>query len=194
MNVKIQLAALTLIAAIATAHAEVRNFRFSGTVDQSLPMAPAGTIITGTFSYDTDTEPYATSGEPCGSGVSNAIYEFQRSFNATVNGHTITSGPTFVDVFNNAGGNVEDSVSVYGLPMTLDGTNFPEGSIGLYLGSGPGQTNVLRCTHVPRKIHVKRFDGMNYGWVMVDGSPDGGLLSFVIDRVVAVHGSAAGDE
>ena len=106
MNLKIQLAALILISAVATVHAEVRNFRFSGTVD----------------------------------------------------------------------------------------TSFPEGSIGLYLASGPGKTNVLHCAHAPRKIHVKRYDGMNYGWVMVDGSPNGMLLTFVIDRLGAVHGSTSDEE
>lgn len=194
MNLKIQLAALTLISAVATVHAEVRNFRFSGTVDQSLPMASAGTVITGTFSYDTDAEPYASFGEPCGFGYSSATYAVQQYFRATVNGHNIASGPTYVDVVNNSGGNVEDSVSVYGLPMTVDGTSFPEGSIGLYLASGPGKTDVLRCAHAPRKIHVKRYDGMNYGWVMVDGSLNGMLLTFVIDRMGAVHGSTSDDE
>lgn len=194
MNLKIKLAALTLISAVATAHAEVRHFRFSGTVDQSLPMAPAGAVITGTFSYDTDTEPYLTSGDRCGPGSGDASYVFQQSFSATVNGHTITSGPIYVYVVNNFGSNVEDFVGVYGQPMTLDGTSFPEGLIGLHLGSGPGNTDVLRCTRVPRKIPVKRYDGMNYGSIMVNGEPNGVLVSFVIDRVVAVRGNASDDE
>ena len=89
---------------------------------------------------------------------------------------------------------MEDFVGVYGQPMTLDGTSFPEGLIGLHLGSGPGNTDVLRCTRVPRKIPVKRYDGMNYGSIMVDGGPNGALLSFVIDRVGAVRGNASDDE
>ena len=198
MHLKIKLAALALVSAAATTHAEVRSFWFSGTVDYSLPMAPAGTVITGTFSYDLGTEPDYTSGDPCGPGYGNSAYAFQHSFSATVNGHTITSAPVYTEVVNNFGGNVEDVLTVYGQPMTLDGTSFPEGLIGFQLASGPGNTEVFRCTRMPRGIHLKRFDSGNYGWrsgwIMTDGGPNGMLLTFVVDRVVSLRGNIPDDE
>ena len=198
MQLKIKLAALALASTVATAHAEVRSFWFSGTVNYSMPMAPAGAIITGTFSYDLGTEPYVTSGDPCGPGTGNSTYAFQHSFSATVNGHAITSAPVYVDVVNNFGGNVEDVLTVYGQPMALDGTSFPEGLIGFQLASGPGNTEVFRCTRMPRGIHLKRFDsgdqGWRSGWIMTDGGPNGMLLTFVVDRVTPLHRKVSDDD
>ena len=179
---------LALALFTATAHAEIRTFSFTGTVTESLPMAPAGTRVFGTFSYDTSSVPYMQSGEPAGPGYGDASYLAQGNIRLTVNGHTATAGVTTVYVVNNGGGNVEDAISVSGELLTLDGTFFGEGTFGFYLGSGPGNQGVLSSTRLPQTIPARRFDGMNYGWVNVNGGPNGTVLSFAIDRVVPNDG------
>jgi hypothetical protein len=186
MNLALKSAMLALFSFAAVAHAEVQSFTFIGRVDQSTPMAPAGAVVSGTFSYDTTTKPDLNVGDASGPGYGYAAYSVQRSITVKVNGHTLSSDSTHVDVFNNSGGNVEDSVSVYGMPMTLDGTRFGEGTFGIYLGSGPGKIHVQQDTKLPRGIQVKRYDGMNYGWAAVDGSSNGTVLSFVIENVKAI--------
>jgi hypothetical protein len=187
-HMKLKIAALTIAClASAAANAEVLNFKFVGTVTQSLPMAPAGAKVTGSFSYDTSTKPALIVGSSSGNKSGSAAYQVPRSFTLKVNGHTIKSTGSQVDVVNNYGGNIEDSVSVYGLPMTLDGTLFSEGTFGIYLASGPNKTHVLRDTHLPERFVVKQFDGMNYGWVQANGASDGTLLAFVIASVKEVR-------
>lgn len=192
---KRQLIGLALTACAMTAHAQAREFQFIGTVDQGLPMAPAGSKVTGTFTYNVATKPEMLIGAPSGKAYGYANYIVAHRITAKVNGHTLTSPVTVVDVVNNFGGNVEDSVSVYSQsPMELDGTQFPEGSFGFYLASGWSQTHVLNDTALPHRFHVRRFDGMNYGWAIAHGRPDGALLSFVIDQITPVEGTAAPGE
>ncbi len=178
----------------AAANAEVRDFSFTGVVDQSTPMAPAGAVVTGSFSYDRTAKPVLASGVPAGQQSGFAMYANPLPFVLRVNGHTVTASMTYVDVANNAGGNTEDYLNIRGVPPTLDGTYFPEGNVGFFLATGPGNTNVLRTIRPPRSILVSQYDSMNYGWVMVDGSPNGTVVSFVITSVVAQGGDAAEDE
>ena len=178
------LLALALVGLQAAAQAEMRHFRFVGTVAQSLPMAPAGAKVSGRFSYNTATAPSLSVGEPSGDGYGLATYAVPRRMTMSVNGHRLAASAMQVEVTNNTGGNVEDAVSVYGTPMTLDGTLFPEGLFGLFLASGPGQTQVLRSTRLPWRLNVAPFDGMNYGVVQVNGSADGTWLVFAIDSIV----------
>jgi hypothetical protein len=185
MNFKTALVALSIISSVTAAQAEVRTFVFTGTVNWSTPMAPAGSVVKGTFSYNTAQKPDNGFGDLKGHGYSSQNYIVERSFKVEVNGHTLVSSSFHVDVVNNFGGNIEDSFNVYGLPMTLDSTQFADGSsFGIFLASGPGKTQVLHNTSLPREVRVQRYDGMNYGWAQVDGSSNGGILSFVIDKVV----------
>ena len=177
------LLSIALGAVATTAHADVLTFKFTGTVVQGFPMAPAGAQVTGTFSYDTAVAPYQQSGEPAGPGNGDATYLASSNITLAVNGHSVTAAVTTVYVVNNFGGNVEDSLTLSGEQMTLDGTLFPQGNVGFTLASGPGRTHVLRNTDLPKHIQVNRYDGANFGWVMVDGSSNGTVLSFVIDRI-----------
>jgi hypothetical protein len=184
---KLKIAALVIALVSAAAHAEVRDFCFVGTVTQSMPMAPAGAKVKGKFSYDTSAQPDITVGVSSRRETSSSAYVVPRSFTIQVNGHTLTAASLRVDVVSNFGGNIEDSVSVLGSPMTLDGTLFNEGMFGIFLASGPGKTRVLRNTDLPRRLVVKQFDGMNYGFVQINGSSDGTLLAFVVDRIRAAN-------
>jgi hypothetical protein len=189
MNIKSALVGLSLAALVSTVHAEVVAFRFTGRVTESLPMAPSGAEVTGTFSYDTSALPYQQSGQPNGPGYGDASYFAPATIELKVNGHTVTSGITTVYIANNTGGNVEDLIVVNGELMVLDGTLFREGNTGLVLGSSPGKTNVLRSTELPRHFpNVHRFDGMNYGYVLVGGGPNDTVLLFTIDRIVKTDG------
>lgn len=184
MKAKSMLWSLALAALTATAHAEIRAFTFTGTVTESLPMALAGSRLTGTFSYDIESVPYLQTGDPAGPGSGDASYLAKGNLAMTVNGHSLTAATTVIYVVNNFGGNVEDAVSVFGETMTLDGTLFPEGTFGFYVGSGPGKRDVLRGTALPQTIPVERYDAANFGWVLVDAGANGTVLTFRIDRVV----------
>lgn len=184
---KIKFVALAIACMATVANAEVRHFKFVGTVTESLPMAPIGAKVIGHFSYDTSATPEMTLGDPSGQSYSSSSYSIARAMTVKVNGHTLVSASTHVDVVNNFGGNIEDSIGVFGSPMTLDGTLFSEGLFGIFLGSGPGKTHVLNDTDLPRKIRVQNFDGMNYGVVQVNGGPDGALLAFSVESVNETH-------
>lgn len=178
---------VALLFGVSIAHAEVKTFRIFGTVDQSLPMALVGSKVTGTFSYDTSTAPLYTIGEASGSGYGQSSYFIQAKFELKVNAHTISSDAFYVEVVNNGGGNVEDLISVTGNPMTVNGTFFREGLFGFQLATRPGKKHVLRSTELPSKLIVQQFDAdasQNYGWVMTDGSGNGTLVSFKIDRIM----------
>lgn len=192
---KLKLIGLALAACATIGNAQTREFRFVGQVDQASPMAPAGSKVVGTFSYNPKAKPDMVYGEPAGDAYGLANYIMPSTIAAKVNGHTLNAAVTVVDVVNNFGGNVEDSVSVYSQsPMVLDGTPFPEGSFGFYLGSGWSNNKVLRSTALPERFNVRRFDGGNYGWAIAHGRSDGSLLSFVITQVRPLHGHATDDE
>jgi len=195
LNAKLKPTLLALLFGASVAHAEVRTFKISGTVVQSTPTAPAGSKVIGTFSYDTSAQPSYTIGDSSGRGYGNSNYSLPAKFELKVNAHTISSDFFYVDVVNNFGGNVEDSVSAYGTPMTMDGTHFGQGSFGFYLATGPGKKHVLRSTELPDRLPVKRYDAtLSYGWVNADGSGNGTLLSFSIDRIKVLQEADDADE
>jgi hypothetical protein len=196
INMKVNLLVVATLACAyaASASAEVRDFAFTGIVNESTPMAPAGSAVTGTFSYDRAARAVLASGVPAGTQFGFAMYANPYPFTLRVNGHTVTASVTYVDVANNGGGNVEDYLNIRGVPPTLDGTYFAEGNVGFFLATGPGNTSVLRTVRPPRDIQVAQYDGMNYGWVMVDGSSNGTVVSFIVTSVVSLGGESAEDD
>jgi hypothetical protein len=190
------LVAATLIAACSLVNAhdsgkakerDVQGFEFSGTVLQSLPMAPQGSKVTGTFSFDMSVG-RGVVGERDGRGYGYASYQYPMEFTLKVNGHSIASERTFVDVTNDFGGNVEDAISITGgYPVVIDGTTFPEGVIALSLASGPGRKQVLKSTDLPNKLHLNQFNAAAYGLVLQSGGPNDGLLYFSIDSIEPVR-------
>jgi hypothetical protein len=186
MTLKAKLAALAFLSLAATAHAEVITFKFTGTVIQSLPLALTGAKVTGTFAYDTDSiyidpppKPRETS--------SAMYYGIPQSMRMQVNGHTFESETVKIFISNNSASNVEDTISVIGEGMALDGTRFEQGSFGFELYSGPGNTRALHGSQLPKRIVVKRFDLQKSGFGMVDGSGNGGLVAFEVERIRAVR-------
>jgi hypothetical protein len=186
MTLKAKLAALAFLSLAATAHAEVITFKFTGTVIQSLPLALTGAKVTGTFAYDTDSiyidpppKPRETS--------SAMYYGIPQSMRMQVNGHTFESETVKIFISNNSNSNVEDTISVVGEGMALDGTRFEQGSFGFELYSGPGNTRALHGSQLPKRIVVKRFDLQKSGFGMVDGSGNGGLVAFEVERIRAVR-------
>lgn len=192
MTLKAKLAALAVLSLAAAAHAEVITFKFTGTVTQSLPLALTGAKVTGTFAYDTDSIYIDPPPKP--SETSSATYDgIPQSMRMHVNGHTFESETVKIFISNNSNSNVEDTISVIGEGMTLDGTRFEQGSFGFELYSGPGNTRALHGSQLPKRILVKRFDLQKYGFGMVDGSGDGGLVAFEVDRIKVVRPAAQDD-
>jgi len=185
MTLKAKLIALTAIFITLAAHAEIRTFTISGTVTEASPTAPLGAPVTGTFAYDTDAIPYFEFIDPNWPRKDAAYLGVPESFRIQVNGHTLVSEIAAVGIMDYSGDGGGDCLHITGERMTLDGTRFEEGAIGLTLCTTPSNYQVLRSTKLPRKIHVRRFDWMNYGTAQVNGSSTGTILTFHIDRIRA---------
>lgn len=181
---------LALLGTCLQAQAAWRTFEAHGHVTIATPTAPAGAKVTIRYAYDDATAANYSSGDAKGPGFGTANYTSPAKMTMRVNGHVMTAATTRIEVLNNAGGNVEDAISVYGGPMVLDGTTFPEGLFGFYLGSGPGNTKALRSIALPHRVDVRRFDaiGFQYGFAQTDGSSNGALLNVVIDTIEEVSG------
>ena len=65
-------------------------------------------------------------------------------------------------------------------PHFLTGTDYPNGTVGFRLATGPGNTKVFRSVNLRERFRIEDFDSMNYGEVRMDGSSNGGLLQFTI--------------
>ncbi|MGH6649173.1 cellulose binding domain-containing protein [Aquabacterium sp.] len=187
-NTVFGLALVGSIALGAAAHAATLRFVYKGTViytDHSLSGVEVGTVFTGTFSYDT-----ATVADYDFGSSANYTNLAPHQFTATVAGHQISSNGVSTYVVDNFGGNVEDGVTISGgYPMSVDGGVFENGSLGLTVYSGPGQTGVLTSTAQPLNLDVKAFNAgntLNYGWVQRDGGQTGGIIGFTIDNIARV--------
>lgn len=165
------------------ASADVITFKFVGTVNGG-NLASAGSQLIGTFSYDTKSK-------PVNSSKGNAGYRFADPYvmSATVEGHTVSTNGLGVDIADDLGGNVEDLVDIFGVSIQVDGDSYQDGYFGMRLGSGPGNTNVLKNTKLPSSYDVTEFDAVNInaGEIRSDGGQTGLLLGFSIDSVVVIQ-------
>lgn len=178
------IATATLLLLAGATQAEVLTFQFTGTVTETLDaaIAPVGSHVEGTFSYDPDTAP----------GIDlpgHAAYQLPSFMAGAVNGHSVVSDLLNVDVSDNGGGNVEDMVVVSGTPIMVDDALYLGGSFGLNLASAAGHTDVLHGTGLPTIYHLADFDGnangqqVTYGWLQKDGSQTGLIANFRIDSI-----------
>jgi hypothetical protein len=181
----LMVAAVFALASMA-ASAETIAFRYSGVVTYGGPMAvPAGTPITGTFSYDNETVPALAF-----TGYANYQIPVKFQMTGSFGSQKVVSNNMGVTVRNNAQSNVEDSVEVMGSAPVLDGTTLPNGVFGFILASGPGSTNVLKNTKLPKSYNVSKFDAgpsLNYGVLQSDGGQLGTLLQFSVDSIDVVR-------
>lgn len=100
--------------------------------------------------------------------------------------HEATSKQLSVSIWNNLGGNVEDMIDIYGYTAVLDGTEYPQGTVGFRLATGPGNTKVFRSVNLRERFEIEDFDSMNYGGVRMDGSSNGALLGFTITSMEVI--------
>ena len=91
-----------------------------------------------------------------------------------------------VSIWNNFGGNVEDMIDVWGSTATVDGAEYPDGTVGFRLATGPGNTKVFRSVNLRERFKIEDFDAMNYGVLQMDGSQNGTLLQFTITSMRVV--------
>lgn len=176
-------AAAALLSLAGAAASEELTFHFTGTVTGTLDasLAPIGSRVEGSFSYDPDT----AEGIPM-SGY--AVYQLPTSMSGSVNGHVITSDGLHVMVFDNMGANTEDMVSISGAPIMIDDAVHPGGTFSLTLASISGETDVLRGTGLPTIYHLADFQGgaergLTYGSLHKDGTETGVIAGFRIDSI-----------
>lgn len=191
MSARSWCAALSAAAAVllsAPAQAEVVTFEFRGKVTYSTYLAPVGTPVTGTFSYDTEAVPRQP-GKPQPQVPGSMHYGLPMGFEfrAQVGGHTIVSQTVSVRVGNDFGGNVEDSIDVDGEVPVIDGTTYALGALHIALASGPGKTKVLTDTSLPLDINVHRFDAWAVGQFTIDRSATGTQLQFDVNAIQRVR-------
>lgn len=179
--------AVALSFACCAAQADPLQFDFTGTVNYtngSLTGVTVGTIFTGSFSYDPTIPANYTL-----SGVSNYSLGSTSQITADIGGHIVVAGNLSADITNNAGGNVEDGVSIWGgYPLSIDGTVYLNGVFGFNLTTVPGNTSVLTNTNLPTSYDVAAFDGhssLTYGVLQSNGGPRGGILGFTVNAIAA---------
>ncbi len=167
-----------------TADAAVVTFRFTGTVVYGGDLAPVGTTVTGTFSYDTRTKPAVVVGD-------YAAYQIPEPHDIVVMfGDRIAVGHRInAEIQNDFGGNVEDTVSLGSNGVLVDEAFQPQGGIYLVFASGPGNTDVFSKPRLPSAYDVAEYDaiGSPYGVIRRDGSENGTLLQFDIDSVEVIR-------
>lgn len=167
----------------STANSAIINFNFKGTIGYSAALANVGDQIDGQFSYDTS---YSTGSMLEAYGYASYNFPSNFSISANVNGHKISSHSLGVTVIDNFGGNIEDSVEIYGTQPNVDGEVLTDGYFGLLMASGAGVTNVINDTGLPSTYDILLMNVSKYfnsGRLQVDGSSDGTLLVFSIDSI-----------
>jgi len=171
-----------LLLASGVSNAEMLTFHFKGTVTYGGALASIGDEVTGQFCYDTDTTIADIKLE------SYASYQVAKECKIVVRVglHKATSRNLIVSIWNNFGGNVEDMIDVYGSTAMLDGIEYPDGTVGFRLATGPGNTRVFRSVNLREHFKIDDFDSMNYGEVRMDGSSNGALLQFTITSMRVV--------
>lgn len=161
------------------------TFQFSGVVTYGGPMAvPVGTPVVGTFSYDPSTAP-----DIVGRGYASYSIPTPNDMTLRVGSHTAIGSGMSIGVWNHYRGNVEDMVQIYSGPVVLDGTSFPNGTVGFMLGSAPRNNRPLNSTKLPSYYDLPLFNAISFngGSLMTDGGPTGTLLSFTIDSIVVLQ-------
>jgi hypothetical protein len=172
----------------APVQAEVVTFEFRGKVTFSTYLAPVGTPVTGTFSYDTQAVPRQPGKpQPQVPGAMHYGLPMGFEFKAQVGNHNIVSQTVTVRVVNDFGGNIEDAIDIDGEVPVIDGTTYAAGALHITLASGPGKTKVLTDTSLPLDINVHRFDAEAVGRFMIDRSGSGTQLQFDIGSIQRVR-------
>lgn len=188
-----------LVAAVALcvqfAHAQAQpKFQFAGTVTYGSYLALEGAKVTGTFSYNVETqsprEQIALYGTP-GAKVVQYGMGSPAGMSLKVGPHTITAAGVMVSVHDDMDTHFEDMVTISGgfVPsvgaggIVLDGTTYSNGVFSLALATTAGKTRVLQDTSLPQAYNVKAFDGESAGIVMSGTGENFVLLIFHIDSI-----------
>ena len=169
------------------AHADVVRFAFEGRITYDCNMGAAGTPVTGSFSWDTAQPP---GGKDDPRAAPTAIYDVQYYFpqgphtlKIKVGDHVVETGSLMVRVANDEAG--ADYVDVRGYTPVVDGTRYPDGSLGITLATRYGNTEVLQSSRLPRLLDLDRFDATSpqAGSLRSDGSGSGMVLWFQVDTI-----------
>lgn len=176
-------AMLLMMTVCGAAQASPVNFSYNGRVtysDSSLSGVSVGTFVEGTFGYESLTADDVPDPR-------RAVYRFgpTKYLEAKIAGHNIISGNLYVELANDFGGNVEDSVTIGGSSPQIDGIAYADGSFTLNLASKGGNTGVFISDALPTSYDVSSFDapGFRYGGVRRDGGSTGAVLYFEVASI-----------
>jgi hypothetical protein len=177
-------AALTSTAALAET-----TFSFTGEVtDSGIDTMPVGTIVTGQFHYDVTAAPDHTAESE--DGAQFAWYSVMQPgvFQATVGSTQIKGDYLGVDIANNFNGNVEDTANISGSALTVGDQFWESGSMGIWMGTAPGNRSVFNSTALPESFDLAAFDayGSNYGYLQDGGGPLDHRLYFTLTSITSV--------
>lgn len=176
--------ALALVASSA-AHAAPVTFQFTGTVDDSsISGYEVGSLISGQFTYDTDT-PAAMDPSSLGDGFQLITYAAGRpdAFELSIGGDVITSSMLNIVILDSDGTTEGgEALSIMADGATVRGGIEGDGAIGLTFTTTGLNTNVL-TTALPSVLTLEDFDSPfmgRYGTIFSSLAGEGGTASFTV--------------
>ncbi|MCC2632971.1 MAG: hypothetical protein K0S48_857 [Ramlibacter sp.] len=179
--------ALVLAIGIAggAASADVVTYQFTGTLTYAAYMAPVGSQIIGTFSYDTHAQPYSRTLPYA------AHYQLPETLglDARVGAHRISGHQVQVMIANDRSPRWKVDAFVYGSAApVVDGTTYPNGSFSIVLVTNLEPRLGLDGPRLPHRLDLADFDTQyrSYGTLRSDGSQTGSILDFTIDTLEEV--------
>ncbi len=164
--------------------AAVVGYTFTGSVNEVgqpvFGISPAiGSAVTGRFTFDTTLAP---------TNVTSFSAHYQiyvpYELEAFIDGKRIQSDGFFgVDVQNDFGGNVEDTLFVGSQPAIVDGIQTLDGVFSLSFAST--NPNTFADTGLPAYLNLSDFDAWHYGTFTRAGN-NFEIIQFSIDSITAV--------
>jgi hypothetical protein len=176
-NKTLSVLTVSLLAFASAASAEMRYFEFTGTATASgdQKAAPAGTKISGRFSYDD-----ATAGDLV--VPSYMLYEIPTMTVGSFGKHSVVTERTHVTLIDRDGGG--DMVDVYGTgEVLLDDKFHPYGAFGFRMFGT--QSDALVGTALPASFDMAKFSP-DVGFLQLYDQDPSLVVEFTLDDIVSV--------
>jgi hypothetical protein len=195
IRVRVALAAAVCGLGASLASAGTLTFQYTGTITYASPRpdgrpwVPVGTQVTGTWSYDPDTQGSAT-GPLDGPGMADYDIQIRKpmALTASFGDHELVSAHTGITLFNDWQSNVQDMVWIASADgVRIDDRRLANARLDLTLASDWQTYDALTSLALPTSYDFAKFNapGFDYGYFENDGD-DGTtkqVVEFSIDSV-----------